>query len=98
MRIVCTNMSIIARLWEVLKTSGVSCNRDIYKNHFYCSLTESEQTQLLFMPVVFSWDINKHHNNYGSTMECKMFVGRNFSVIRGFGGLVSHTPHHKSSP
>ena len=44
-------------------SSGASCIRGInYKNHFYCSCTESEQTQLLFMPVVFSWDINKHRD------------------------------------
>ena len=67
-------------------SSGASCIRGInYKNHFYCSCTESEQTQLLFMPVVFSWDINKHrNNNYCSTMECENVVGQNFCGVLVF--------------
>ena len=42
------------------------------------------------MSVVFSWDINKHCNNNGSTMECEIFVGQNFSVIHGLGGWLAN--------
>ena len=36
------------------------------------------------MSVVFSWDINKHrNNNYGSTVECEIFVGQIYTWVLG---------------